>query len=637
MTKLKILCLMALLLIPTSLIQAHPSSSTPHAVMSPTTTNSNIAFIGHIGGAISAVAVRGQYAFIGMGSEFAVLDVSQPDSPRRIAYLMLEGLISAKGIVLADDYAYVTANKLYVIDIHDPTQPVIAGAALLTDLNPGGLTLSGQYVYVASGGIRVFDIANPINPIQVGYYDDYGALSQTIVVSGRYAHYTSYQCYEWGCGSAKAYLVDVIDPTNPTYITTYLTLGSRRIDVAVEGTLAYVAGDNSLYAVDFSTPVSPTLIGSYVSPGTVTSIVIDNGVGYLGEEAGLHAINVMTPSQMIELDFLETRGAPYTVALTDYGYAATGNTLQVLNVEDPTDLKPVGAYTTLAFANSVSAQGDFVYATNLSDGLYIFDAIDPANPFLASATYTTTLSGKLAVKSNTVYVVTDGLAAVDVSNPSNPVFLDYQDSSMPISFGELVISDTYAYLGGDNLSVMDISNSANLAEVGVVTDTDYILGLAVAGDYVYKVRGGSSTLAIIDISNPTQPFIANIYSPGNFSWDVAVAGDYAYITDAWVGGLVDIVNVFNPTQPIHANYYLAYGKNITIVDEYAYLTTDVGQVLVLDLTAPTQPRPVGSYGTTAANNDIAVAKGNMYVACGDQGIYILRLLTPQAFLPLVTR
>ena len=82
--------------------------------------------IGHIGGTVSAVVAQGHYVYAGIGSELAVLDISIPEQPERVGYVVLPGLV--KNIIVSGDHAYVVDGNLHVVDVSDPTAPVQVGS-----------------------------------------------------------------------------------------------------------------------------------------------------------------------------------------------------------------------------------------------------------------------------------------------------------------------------------------------------------------------------------------------------------------------------------------------------------------------------------------------------------------------------
>ena len=104
----------------------------------------NVELVGQIGGATYAVAVEGNYAYIGVGPRLVILDVSTP------------------------------------------SHPVVVGQ---TGVLPGvveGVAVAGGCAYVAdgSGGLRVVNVANPGAPVEVGHYDTPGRAEGVAVAGG---------------------------------------------------------------------------------------------------------------------------------------------------------------------------------------------------------------------------------------------------------------------------------------------------------------------------------------------------------------------------------------------------------------------------------------------------------------------
>ena len=100
----------------------------------------NVELVGHIGGRTYAVAVQGNYAYIGEGPKLTILDISDPTSP----------VVIGKTALLPD---------------------VVLGVAVAAGA-PQGHTYA--YVVVGGAGLGVVDVSSPSNPTEVGFYDTPG-------------------------------------------------------------------------------------------------------------------------------------------------------------------------------------------------------------------------------------------------------------------------------------------------------------------------------------------------------------------------------------------------------------------------------------------------------------------------------
>jgi len=108
----------------------------------------NVTLEGHIGGAVCAVAVSGDYAYIGMGQDFAVFDITNPAAPLELSKLRTADFVD--DITVSGNYAYVAdrSNGLVIVDISNPTAPTLADS-YVTAGYATGVAVAGNYAYVA--------------------------------------------------------------------------------------------------------------------------------------------------------------------------------------------------------------------------------------------------------------------------------------------------------------------------------------------------------------------------------------------------------------------------------------------------------------------------------------------------------
>ena len=90
---------------------------------------------GQFGGATIATAPFGNYVYIGQGSHFVVLDITDKSTPIEIDRLDTSGTI--EDIALAGNYAYVAdgSNGLVIVDVSNPEAPTIKGSYDIFDFS----------------------------------------------------------------------------------------------------------------------------------------------------------------------------------------------------------------------------------------------------------------------------------------------------------------------------------------------------------------------------------------------------------------------------------------------------------------------------------------------------------------------
>jgi hypothetical protein len=274
----------------------------------------------------------------------------------------------------------------------------------------------------------------------VGSYDT-SSDAQDVAVSGDYAYVA--------VSGGGLVVVNISDPTNPTWAGDFATSSDSTLGVAVSGGYAYLADyNNGLVVMNVSDPANPTWVGDYGTPGYAWDVAV----------AG------------------------------DYAYVADGESgLEVVNVSDPTNPDYAGGYGTYDRAYGVVVAGDYAYVADGSNGLEVLDVSDPTNPTLAGGSDTFGNAQEVAVAGGYAYIAdgTHGLAIVNVNDPTNPTWAggfitnDY-------AYGVVVAGD-YAYVTdqANGLMVVDVSNPTYPIYAGSYDTSGYASGVAVAGDYVY--------------------------------------------------------------------------------------------------------------------------------------------------------
>ena len=495
-----VICLSLLLTLAATGQTPEAQGTSSQVSAAPQASSVELGLVGQLGGGIYAVAVQGNYAYVGEGPRLTILDISNPASPTVVGKTdPLPDIV--EGVAVARDYAYVAdgSSGLRVVDVSTPSNPTEVG---FYD-TPGyahGVTVAGGYAYVADWdeGLRVMDVSDPANPAEVGFYDTPG-WAEGVVVAGDYA----YIAEDVGDGDGMLRVVDVSMPSNPTEVGFYDTPGSA-YGVAIAGGYAYVAdGSSGLRVVDVSTPSNPTEVGSYDTPSRAEGVAVAEGYAYIANGgAGLRVVDVSTPSNPTEVGFYDTPGHAHGVAVSgSYAYIADGygGGLRVIDVADPAHPEGAGYWKNYGVdATGVAVAGNYAYVGDSELGLWVIDVSDCTNPQLVG------------------HLVPDpwwwGVWAVSVAG-------------------------SHAYVaGGDmGLRVVDVSDSSNPTEVGFYDTPGYAKGVAIAGGYAY-VADWDEGLRVVDVSDPANPTEVGYYDTPGQALGVAVAGGYAYVADG-DGGL----------------------------------------------------------------------------------------------------
>lgn len=213
-----------------------------------------------------AVQSAGNYVYFGMSANTAVLDVSHPTSPARVATIPVPALSFARaGSTL---FAGTLSNNLVVMNITSPALPAIVRSITLPDL-PLKLRVFNNLLFVAdgSGGLFIFDISFPTSPVLVSRTTSFSAVNDVAVV-GTTAFLAA--------GVDGLGVSDISNPAQPSVIskTPLARIDPFLFDNPLNEALSIAANDGIVYVgtlwdnglvfgLDCANPRSPRIVSVY--------------------------------------------------------------------------------------------------------------------------------------------------------------------------------------------------------------------------------------------------------------------------------------------------------------------------------------------------------------------------------------
>jgi len=601
---------------------------------------------GQVGGPTQAVDIFDNYACVGVGYRFVILDITNPNALHEIGVTKSFGYY-VEDIAVSGNHAYIAAGGagVYIVDISNPSCPTIIGS-YDTQGYAEALAVSGSYVFVADGpgGLRIIDVTNPTNPverssvyslnylfdvaiegdsaylaaagagllianisnptkpIEEGYLDTPG-YAYGIAVSGNTA------CIADGWGGLR--IIDVSKSVEPKEVGFYDTQGWA-FNVAITGNKAFV--NDACYGlsiVDISAPASPLEAGSFElrtrdTPSLPVSLILDGNLAYVADRnQGLHILDISQPVQIARIGFYTPMGFADDVVLTgNYACVAAGyHGLRIIDISRPDYPREIGFYDTEDYALSVAAHGDYVYIGTTSS-LHIVSITEPSHPermypIIDEKDKRHFLNGSpiqdVFVYQDIVYLVDEwGLALVDVYNPRSPVVLSFLD----LHGNESAISATFGVAADGNIACVAQENKG---------------------------------LAIVDVSDPYNPELITYYKPtitGN-TVDVVLEGNIAYVHGA---NTLSVIDITDPAHPKDKGSYQQSSETSTqrpqrlaLADSRIYIANGGAGLLTMEAAHPnnlvseeTVPLPGGYATGIAADKDIIA------VACGEGGLFVVQ-------------
>ena len=441
----------------------------------------------------SDVVVSGHYAYI-TNNEIGliIVDVSDPANPRKVgAY---GGASSSCSVAVSGIYAYfVCDGGLQIIDLSNPASPQKIGEYASEN---GSVAVAGTRVYLSNWKLQVIDVSDPTSPVleyENEAVNDFGVT----VVSGDYLYGVSY-----GYGLHTA---NISDPSNITVVSSGGPIPTFVRSIAVSGNYSYVADDRSgLHVLDISNPAKPTRVGGCYMHGLIYEMVIDGQYIYMAASYnGLRIVDISNPTDPQVVYY----GQEYDDFARDeaHGVAVSGNKayvsrttagLDVLDISDRAHPVKIGEFTTRTGMGDIAVSGNYAYFAYWQSGLIVIDISNPANPVVKSSYYTE--ANDVAISGKYAYVADDnaGLLVFDVSNPLNPVKVAQCDTGDWTFYVAVSGDRAWVYDAINGMQIVDISNPLSPEIVGVYTNYASPYSITAFGDYACLANGEDGMLIL---------------------------------------------------------------------------------------------------------------------------------------------
>jgi hypothetical protein len=428
------------------------------------------------------------------------------------------------------------------------------------------LEVQGHLLYVVGYGVPgqfvIFDITDPASRIRIASYSIGYLLG--LDISGQFAY--------MAFGTSGFGVWNVSNPYSIYPVDGVSTPGNAT-DVIVDGHLAYIAdGDRGIQIVDVSNPYSLTGLSSYDTPGNAERLALQGHTLYVADRSGgLQIVDVSDPTNPQNVTAITSLPDTFNVALYggDVVVAAEDGVYTYRIGAGMTNLPLVGVLAGYD-AWDVRVQGDIAYIAAGADGLVTVDVSDPTNPVFLDQHIqgTTPFYRKLDIQGNRVYVANfyydTTWRALLIYNITDPTNLQYLGGRQLTWATDVFIDGEVAFVAVQNtgvqiLNVSDYSAVPIIATVGGIPGN--VTAIWVQGYHLYIAASNHSDSVInpsffiydiTDLSNPARILQGIIYDDFNITYDVFVDGDDLLLPSSWLdrfsffGGTVCLVNVTNP-------------------------------------------------------------------------------------------
>ena len=248
-------------------------------------------------------------------------------------------------------------------------------------------------------------------------------------------------------------------------------------------------------------------------------------------------------------------------------------------------------------------------------------------------------ASSVVVVGGRAFLAAEGLAILDVSEPSRPTILGH-DLSIPVMDLALSPAGDRAFVtdGRGELQILDVSQPHAMVSIGRYETDGRAMGVEVVGTRAYVttargISGGSGSLEILDVSDPSQPKRLGAHNTQGRSHRLVVNETLAYVGEGLGSSGMEIFDISQPQDPIRLGSFDQGSQEIggvgTVVDldvrgHMAYLASTSG-LHIVDVTNPARPIRIGGHDSSVLSVQVA---GSLAFVAGNEGLQILDVGTP---------
>jgi hypothetical protein len=601
------------------------------ALLMPSRLSAEWRVTGRIGGLMTAVATRGSFGYVAVGSRMNVYDVTDPAFPVEVGATSFFA-DDITDIVVDDSRAFVAAGTdgVSIIDISDPAALRVIGH-WDTPGTAEGLAIDGEWIYVADGpfGLQVIDTTDPAAPRPVGSAFD-TSFAFDVAILDHYAYIAA--------ADAGLLVVDLSNRDIPRELTAMDTPGYAR-DLAIAGTVLYLADQwGGVRIISIAEPFSPREIAAIPLPSWAFAVSVIGSTLHVASGArGFRTFDVSDPSHPQE------RGShPMTKALS-WQVAAAGNRafvgvrtggVHLFDVAQP-EPREVGRIAPLLRAGSVAIRANVAYVSTAERDIVVLDVSQPGQMRQLGAAITPgdEVGPIVTIGEAYVYVATrvlsdSRIAVYDARNPDQPV----PASSLRLNFPqELVPSGSFLYVPDEfGLQVVDIVNPATPTLRGTIKlqpDSPLTTGansVAVWGAHAFvSARTGVKVIAVGDPAN--MSIVGSWY--GDSVSQVAYGDGYLIAATQAAGeSKLGVLDVADPRQPQLVGSTALPGRSVgdVLLDgPHAYVANGAAGVVVVDIRNRNQPLVVAQIAIPGFASRLTMDRGRLFVTASEGGLFVV--------------
>lgn len=308
-----------------------------------------------------------------------------------------------------------------------------------------------------------------------------------------------------------------------------------------------------------------------------------------------------------------------------YAYCAFSNGLVILDVTDTASISFVGQALCLSSCSAVDVSGEYAFVAGGYSGMQIINISDPSNPRWLNYYDTNGWVADVCVSGNFAYVadISAGILILDISAPYNPILV----GTYAVGTKAVKIRGDFVYAAiGSTFRIIDVSLPSNPTQIGNIGMPAATEDVCLTGQTACLVLN-DGRLQIVDISNPAIPEILGSIDTPSYSFHVTMASNLVYLTDRDNG--LYIVDITNAAEPLLLGNIDTPGRadGIYVENGFAYLA-DATSLHQIDCRNPVDPTFFQSYTAPVSLRDVDIMGEYAYVVDYGFELYALNISRP---------
>jgi len=306
------------------------------------------------------------------------------------------------------------------------------------------------------------------------------------------------------------------------------------------------------------------------------------------------------------------------------------------------EMEVIGTYQSEDTIYDMQIQGEYAYLASRDAGFEIIDISEPENPYKIAG-LTDGRAILLCVEDDRAYVYfycyaySLEIIIYDISEPNNPYHIGDYDPESPI--WDIACHDTLlltAHLSY-GLNIMNVSQAYDpylLSNVETPEQNEGTYYIFVNSPYCYAGCGAymwSGITQVINFSNPCEPIVELEFVTGSYG-SLKVIDNIGFLATA--GEFIWSFEIYDfsvPSNPVTIGQYFGYGGSvgdICISNDYAYIHSYYGNIIILDISDFSNPTYVGFYNPDWDWNCYCIDCSNEYIYLGAENNLLILRHTP---------